>query len=250
MKHRQRRDRAAVLARVSEPRAAHAHDSSLDAQKGLSRGAAETDQELRVGELDLSRDERQAGLGLLQRRRSIARRPPGNDIGDINLPSIESDGVQHAIQQLPGSPDEWAANSIFVPSWGLADKHDRGAWIAIREHELGCGPLQCAAVEIRHERLERLQIGRCCGQSASLSFGGFGRANLRSALPDEAIPSRAPLATVRALRRAQLPRRAALAAALSAKRLMGRLAKRAIDAGANPPAQRLGRFDRAGLKIG
>src|SRR5271165_4956659 len=101
VKHRQRGNRATVLDRVSEPRAARAQNPSLDAQERLSARRAETDQELRVGELDLPRDERQAGLGLLQRRRSIARRAPRNDIGDIHLPSIESDGVQHAIQQLP-----------------------------------------------------------------------------------------------------------------------------------------------------
>ena len=99
-----------------------------------------------------------------------------------DLPSIEPDGVQHAIQQLPGSPHEWPANSIFVPSRGLADEHDRGARDAIREHELGCGPLQRAAVEIRHKRPQRFQIGRRRGQGASRNLGSFGRPSRSGAL--------------------------------------------------------------------
>ena len=74
--------------------------------------------------MDLPLNERQTDLRLLGRRGSIARRPPRNDIGDVDLLSIQSDCVQHSIQQLPRSSDEWAPDSIFIPSRGLADKHD------------------------------------------------------------------------------------------------------------------------------
>jgi hypothetical protein len=35
--------------------------------------------------------------------------------------SIQSNRAQHAIQQLTRSSNEWAPDSIFTLSWGLAD---------------------------------------------------------------------------------------------------------------------------------
>ena len=100
--------------------------------------------------MDLPLNERQTRLRLLGRRGSIARRSPRNDIGDVDLLPIESDRVEHTIQQLPRSSDKWAPDSIFIPSGSLADKHDSRAWDAIREHQLRRGPFQRAAVEMHH----------------------------------------------------------------------------------------------------
>ena len=50
----------------------------------LAAGAAEADQEIRIGELDLALDERPADRRLLRRRRAVAGRPPGHDVGDVD----------------------------------------------------------------------------------------------------------------------------------------------------------------------
>ena len=115
---------AAALSPINEPRASGAQNPSLDAQKRANRGCPKTNQVFRIGEVDLSLNKRQTRLGLLRRRSPVARRPPRNDIGDIDLLPIESDCVQHAVQQLPRSSDKRAPDSIFVPSRSLADKHD------------------------------------------------------------------------------------------------------------------------------
>ena len=117
--------------------------------------------------MDLPLNERQTCLRLLGRRGSVARRSPRNDIGDVDLLPIESDRLQHTIQQLPRSSDKWVPNSIFIPSRRLADKHDPRARDAIREHQLRGCPLQGATIEVRHHGLQRFQIGRCFRKRAS-----------------------------------------------------------------------------------
>ena len=73
--------------------------------------------------MDLLLNERETYLRLLKRRGSVAWRPPRNYIRDVDLLSIQSDRAQHAIEQLPRSPNEWAPDSIFALPRGLADKH-------------------------------------------------------------------------------------------------------------------------------
>ena len=59
-----------------------------DAQYCANRRRAKTNQIFRIGEVDLSLNERQTHLRLLRRRGSVAWRAPGNDIGDVDLLSI------------------------------------------------------------------------------------------------------------------------------------------------------------------
>jgi hypothetical protein len=124
MEHGKRVDLSAGLTRIGKPRAPHTHNPSLDAQYRPTRRRAKTNQEFRIGQVDLSLNERQTYLRLLKRRRTVARRPPWDDIRDVDLVSVQSNRVQHAIQQLPRSSNEWAPDSIFTLSRGLADKHD------------------------------------------------------------------------------------------------------------------------------
>ena len=52
-------------------------------EQHLGRRSAQRDQHFGVGQLDLPLDERPADLGLLRRRRAVARRPPRDDVGDV-----------------------------------------------------------------------------------------------------------------------------------------------------------------------
>src|SRR5690348_12649073 len=99
---------------VRKPAAARPRDAVLDAKQRLHRRSAETDQKIRIGELDLAANERQANGGLLRRRRAVAGRPPWHDIGDVRRSPVETDSRHHAVEQLAGTPNEWAAGKIFV----------------------------------------------------------------------------------------------------------------------------------------
>src|SRR5579872_5705551 len=123
MEHCEGTDFAAFLTRISKPRAPRAQNPRLDRQKRANRGSAETNQIFRIGEVDLSLNKRQTCLRLLGRRRSVARRPPRNDISDIDRLSIQSDHAEHAIEQLPCSSDKWTAAPTFLSSWGFPDEH-------------------------------------------------------------------------------------------------------------------------------
>jgi hypothetical protein len=93
----------------------------VDAQKRASSGSPEANQVFRVGEVNLTLNERQTDLGFLKGRGPVAWRPPWYDICDVDLLSIQSNRAQHAIQQLPRSSNEWAPDSIFAIPRRLAD---------------------------------------------------------------------------------------------------------------------------------
>jgi hypothetical protein len=97
MEHGKGPDLAAGLTWISKPRAPCAQNPSLYTHEHASRGSPEANQAFRVGELNLSLDERQADLGFLRGRGPVARRPPRDDICDVDLPPIQSNRAQHAI---------------------------------------------------------------------------------------------------------------------------------------------------------
>ena len=146
-----------------QPAAARPCDAFLGAEQRLHRRAAEADQDIRVRQLDLTADERQADRGLLRRRRAVAGRPPRHDIGDIGERTIEPDRRHHQVEKLAGAADERPSRDVLVISGRFADEHDAALRIAVGENELGCGSAQRAALEIREQRtqfIERLGASR------------------------------------------------------------------------------------------
>ena len=111
------------------------------------RGRAEADQEIGIGQLDLARDERAAGGRLLRRRRAVAGRPPGHDVGDVDLRPVEADRGEHAVEQLAGAADE--RQRPGCPRRGRAPRRrtSRGLRVAVGEDQLGRGEAEIAALE-------------------------------------------------------------------------------------------------------
>src|SRR5581483_3998772 len=144
-RHSTDRARTGVVVHPPSPRS---HDAFLGAEDPLARGIAETDQNVRIYELNLSADEWQADLRLLRRGRAVARRPPRNDIGDVDVCVVEADRSQHQVEQFSGSADEGLACEILVAAGRLTDQHDPGLRIAAREYELRRRRLQGAAIEL------------------------------------------------------------------------------------------------------
>src|SRR5271154_4512829 len=131
MKHCHRPNGATLFARIVEPRATRARNSTADAEERLNRGAAKANEVFRIGQVDLSPNKRKTDLDFLQGRGSVARRPPGDYIRDIDVSPVERDCVQHAVQKLSGPPDERATNPVLLPAGGFADEHDSGVRRAI-----------------------------------------------------------------------------------------------------------------------
>ena len=89
--------------------------------------------------LDLAQDEGQAGLLLLRRRRAVAGRAPGHDVGDVDRRAVEADGRQHAVEQFAGAADEGQALDVLVAAGRFADEHHarfglpsaKTSWVAV-----------------------------------------------------------------------------------------------------------------------
>src|SRR5262249_22851906 len=88
MEHCKRLDLSTSLTWKREPRAPRAQNPPLDAQEGASRRCPKTNQVFRIGKINLTLNERQAGLCFLRGRRPIAWGSPRNYIRDINILSI------------------------------------------------------------------------------------------------------------------------------------------------------------------
>src|SRR5690606_33970446 len=91
---------------VLAPVAAQPQNAFGRVEQRLGRGAAQTYQDLRIYQFDLALDEGTADFGFMRRRRAVARRSPWNDIGYVGAASVEPDGGQHPVQQLPRAADE------------------------------------------------------------------------------------------------------------------------------------------------
>src|SRR2546423_1648959 len=117
-----------------EPAPAGALDALLHAEQRLRCRAAEAHEDIRIRELDLPLDERQADLTLLRRRRAIAGRAPWNDIGNIGAGTVEADSRHHQVEQLSGASDKGQAFEVLLTAGRLADEHDARLRIAVGEH--------------------------------------------------------------------------------------------------------------------
>ncbi len=155
--------------------AAGLHDALARRQQGLGRGIAERDQHVRIHQFDLALDERQADLRLLRRRRAVAGRPPGNDIGDVGVAAVEPDRGDHPVQQFARTADERQALEVLLAPGSLADEHDPRLRVAVGEHQPRGGRFQRAAVETFQERAQRLERRRGARRFPRRQDRGFRR---------------------------------------------------------------------------
>ena len=160
---------------VVEPFSAGPHDALAGRQQRLRRGIAERHQHVRVHQLDLPLDERQADLRLLRRRRPVAGRPPGNHVGDVGLAAVEPDRRDHPVEQFSGTSDKGQALDVLVAPGRFADEHDARLRIAVGKHQPRRGVFQRAAVEIFQKRAQRFQRRRRSRRFARDGDGRFRR---------------------------------------------------------------------------
>ena len=146
---------------VAPPPAAELQNAFARLQELLCRGAAEDDEEIRVDERDLPLDEGTADLRLLRRRRAVAGRPPGDDVGDVGARSVEPDRGDHAVEELAGAADEGEALQVLLDPRRFADEHHPRLRVAVGEDEVRCGEAEIAAFERLKRRAERVErLGR------------------------------------------------------------------------------------------
>ena len=90
-----------------------------------------------ASELNMALHERQANSDFAGRRVPVPGRAPKNDIRDVNICSIRSNGCHHFIQELATHTDKGRALAVLISAWRFADEHDLGIRISVREYGVG-----------------------------------------------------------------------------------------------------------------
>ena len=120
---------------------------------------------------DLPLDEGAADFLLLRRRRAVAGRAPGDDVGDVGARAVEPDRRDHAVEQFSGAADEGEALQVLLHARRLADEHHARLRVAVGEDEVGGGEAEVAALESLERRAELVERGG--------GRGGFARGHDR-----------------------------------------------------------------------
>lgn len=107
---------------------------------------------LRIYNLDLSDEKRQAGLDLVLSGQPVAGREVLGNAGDEHIAAFKPDLHKHPIQKLPGPSGKGAAASILHGARCLADKKYPGRFWTFTSHRLHGPLMQPARPAVPHFR--------------------------------------------------------------------------------------------------
>ena len=119
--------------------AVHPRDAGRLAREQLGREVAESRDERRPDQLDLTEEVRLAGLDLLRLGIAVAGRPALEHVRDVDVGPGHPDPVQEPLEQLAGLADERYALLVLVEAGRLADEHQLGVGVAGAEDDLCAG---------------------------------------------------------------------------------------------------------------
>ena len=87
-------------------------------------------------------------------RVTVVRRAALDDVGDVDLRSVEIDHFEHIIEQLAGRPDKRQPLQVFLFAGAFADEHDARILGAVTEYEVMPRLTETAAPALRALLLE------------------------------------------------------------------------------------------------
>ena len=117
---------------------------------------------LGLDDLDLPLDPREAGFHLLGARLAIAVTLAGRvraaleDVGDVNLVTVQPGGLDNLCEQLAGRADKRLAFLVLVQPRRLADEHQLRMDGANTEHDLRSRRHEMAAPDAGHRLVTQL----------------------------------------------------------------------------------------------
>ena len=112
-------------------------NSEILTDQGLGSNPAEADNQRRVQKSHLTVKPDPAGRGLRRKGIAITRRTAFEDVGDIDLISIEVDDLHHVVKQFPGRARERNPLQVFLLSGGFAHEEEIGLAVPIAEDKVG-----------------------------------------------------------------------------------------------------------------
>lgn len=118
------------------PLTAKAADWDYLAEEPFDCGSAESHDHLRLNEVNLLVQKRDAGLHLLRGGFAVSITLPGGiwpafqDVGDVHRFPAKAHGPDHFGQELTGLADKRLALDVLVRAWSFADEHQPGIDVA------------------------------------------------------------------------------------------------------------------------
>ena len=106
------------------------------AQKGLRGAESQGTDDPRSNGLYLPEEKRRARIHLIGARRPVFGGPAFDDVADVDILAVEPEGLDHLVEELPGSPHERATQPILVESRSFAHKDQLGLGSAVTEDEV------------------------------------------------------------------------------------------------------------------
>lgn len=147
---------------VGLPPAAGTH-YSLNTHEMASRHRPEQDKDFGIREFDVPLKKRKANACFFRRGLTVGGRAPVNDIGNVNLAAVQSDGSQHSVQKLTCAPDERQPLPVLFSARRFADEHDPTGRIAVGEHGIGGTAFQLTALECHESGFQFGETAARCG---------------------------------------------------------------------------------------
>ena len=121
----------------------------------VQRVTSQQQDHVRLEQRDLLIEEGAARLHLERLGVAVARRPALDDVGDVDVATVEPDRLEQRRQQAPGGADEGFALAVLVLAGRLADGHDAcghrsvpGNGLDAREMQRARGALANPPVEL------------------------------------------------------------------------------------------------------
>ena len=105
-----------------KPLAVLARDLEVGLDEAHGRDAPEADDDLRPQQRDLAAQIADAGILLHAQRVAVFRRAALDDIGDLHVLALETDDLEHIVEQMTGPADERHALRVLVRAGTLADE--------------------------------------------------------------------------------------------------------------------------------
>lgn len=131
----------------------------LGLQQILGGDSANGEDDFGLNQLNLPLQKGMAGSYFLGLRIAITGRSAFEDIGDVNLLALQTDGAQHFVEQLPGDANERLALQVLVLPRCLTNQQPVGVVITNTEYGLGSGFTQWAGAALTDLILQILPAG-------------------------------------------------------------------------------------------
>ncbi len=127
------------------PLAAKLGDAASRAEKSLRGTGSETDDDVRVQDINLAQKKWRASMHFVVLGPAVVRRAALDHVADIDIRAIQPHRFDHLGEKLAGTADEGQALHIFIGAGAFTNEDQSGLGATVAENELVAALMQLAA---------------------------------------------------------------------------------------------------------